>query len=479
MDKTPDAAAPGRERRRRLRAVFAADAANFGGLVSVDETKTLDSLWTTRRIATQELGKHGGWLFGMPGDGIFALFESAVDAVRCALDIQARIAAQPAASVLHLRMGIHLGEVLFQDELPFGEALVIAARLESLAEPGGILVSQSVMEAVAPRIQATFVDQGVRSLKHSPRQIKTYIVLPQPPREETPSEPQPEPLDLTLVPNVRTTTPAEAVTVRGPVRLATSGENGAPIVESRPLPLLPRDSDPDPAQMGEAPPALPTIAEPTLPERTVFLPGRRVAPEPTEAARAAPAGPVPGEAPHSPQEEPAQAAADIAAVPSRATPADDGEGAIPGSEDPAVLLQDPRAPDGDADREVLPAPDFDPDRTIVLPRRPLDTNWPVKPLPKASPFNVSAPEPAPAPARSPAAGLPDPAGRESVQAAIPDIVQALTAYLGPIARVLVKRNAEACSSPQALIEAVAAEIPAEAERQAFRERAGALVSRRT
>ncbi len=172
----PDATEPSERRRRRLRAVLAADVANFGGLVSVDKTSTLDSLWTTRRVAREELAIHGGWLFGMPGDGIFALFESAVDAVRCALSIQSRLSAMPKLNAMRLRVGVNLGEVLFQDDLPFGEALVIAARLESLAEPGGILISAAVMEAVAPRISASFTEKGVFNLKHSPRRITTYSV---------------------------------------------------------------------------------------------------------------------------------------------------------------------------------------------------------------------------------------------------------------------------------------------------------------
>ncbi len=171
-------------RRRRLRAVFAADIANFGGLVSIDETMTLDALWATRRVATEELAIHGGWLFGMPGDGVFALFESTVDAVRCALRIQSRLAESPKLYALKLRIGVHLGEVLFHDELPFGEALVIAARLESLAEPGGILVSASVMDSVASHVAATFVECGVPTLKHSPRRIETFRVLPLPPEGE-------------------------------------------------------------------------------------------------------------------------------------------------------------------------------------------------------------------------------------------------------------------------------------------------------
>ena len=172
----PDVPHPSGKRVRRLRAVFAADMANFGGLVSVDETNTLDALWATRRIAREELAAHGGWLFGMPGDGLFALFESAVDAVRCALETQARLATMTKFDAVRLRIGIHLGDVLFQDDLPFGETLVIAARLESLADPGGILVSAAVMEAVAPRISATFGERGVFDLKHSPRRITTFSV---------------------------------------------------------------------------------------------------------------------------------------------------------------------------------------------------------------------------------------------------------------------------------------------------------------
>ena len=166
--------------------------------MTIDETNTLDALWITRRIAIEELATHGGWLFGLPGDGIFALFESTVDAVRCALCIQSRLSQCPKLYALKLRIGVHLGEVLFQDELPYGEALVIAARLESLAEPGGILVSASVMEAVAPRIAATFIENGFPALKHCPRRIETFRVLPPPASELRPADAL---LDRTIAPH--------------------------------------------------------------------------------------------------------------------------------------------------------------------------------------------------------------------------------------------------------------------------------------
>jgi class 3 adenylate cyclase len=184
--------------RRRLRAIFAADVANYGGMVTIDETGTIDALQIVRQLATSGIASHGGWLFGLPGDGVFALFESSVDALVCALSVQTRLAAAPRLSALKLRIGLHLGEVMFRDGLPYGEALVVAARLESLAEPGGILVSASVMDAAAAHVSATFVEGGVRTLKHSPRRITTFHVLP-PPRAGA-REPAEAPLDRTLAP---------------------------------------------------------------------------------------------------------------------------------------------------------------------------------------------------------------------------------------------------------------------------------------
>lgn len=219
-----DVPSPLPPRRRRLRAVFAADIANYGGLVTIDETNTIDALSITRRVAIEELAAHGGWLFGMPGDGIFALFESTIDAVRCALAVQSRLAGAPKLHSLKMRIGLHLGEVLFQDELPFGEALVIASRLESLAEPGGILVSSSVMDAVAAHVSATFAEGGTRTLKHSPRRIETFRVFPAPPPCERGSAA--EPLDRTFAPHSGSAlepsprpAPGDAATVVSPPKL--------------------------------------------------------------------------------------------------------------------------------------------------------------------------------------------------------------------------------------------------------------------
>lgn len=168
--------------RRSLRAVFVGDITGFSGMMSANETGAMGALNEVRAIAIQQLQAHDGWLFGMPGDGVFALFESAVNAVRCALETQQRLALRPQADDMRLRIGIHLGDVLFENDLPFGEALTIAARLEALADPGGILVSGAVMDAVSARISATFEERGVPRLKNIPRRIVTFAVTPPPER---------------------------------------------------------------------------------------------------------------------------------------------------------------------------------------------------------------------------------------------------------------------------------------------------------
>lgn len=164
------------KRKRRLRAALAADIANFSGRVSVSETRAFGHLSSILKIGREELERHEGDLIGMPGDGLFALFESAVDAVLCALAIQDRLAKETNLGGMKLRIGIHVGDVLFEGDLPFGETLNIAARLESLADPGGILISGTMVDAVSARIQATFEDRGVPSLKNIPRRITTFAV---------------------------------------------------------------------------------------------------------------------------------------------------------------------------------------------------------------------------------------------------------------------------------------------------------------
>lgn len=175
---------------RSLRAVFVADSSDFSGARAAKASGAINAPNEIRSIVCQQLQTHGGSLFEMPGDGIFALFESAVNAVRCALETQHQLALRTHAGERRLRIGIHLGEVLFEHDLPFGEAIMIAARLETLADPGGILISGGIMDAVAARISATFEERGMRDLKNIPRRIMTFAVTPPPERtkaDETPA----------------------------------------------------------------------------------------------------------------------------------------------------------------------------------------------------------------------------------------------------------------------------------------------------
>ena len=165
-------------RKRRLRAALFADVANFSGSVSVNETIAFGNLSAILALGREALRRHEGDLITTPGDGLFALFESVVNSVMCALWLQEQLASRPDHGSMRLRIGIHVGDVLFDGDMPLGETINIASRLQSLADPGGILVSGLVVECVSARISASFEDRGVPRLKNIPRQIHTYSVLP-------------------------------------------------------------------------------------------------------------------------------------------------------------------------------------------------------------------------------------------------------------------------------------------------------------
>jgi class 3 adenylate cyclase len=163
--------------RRRLRAIFVADLANFSGQVSVSETLTYRNVSKILRNARKTVEAYNGQIISMAGDGLVALFESAVDAVHCALAVQEKVGAEDQRG-MRMRIGLHLGEVLFEDDVPFGESINVAARLEALADPGSILVSGAVVDAVSARVAATFEYRGVPRLKNIPRRISTFSVTP-------------------------------------------------------------------------------------------------------------------------------------------------------------------------------------------------------------------------------------------------------------------------------------------------------------
>ncbi|HTB36166.1 MAG TPA: adenylate/guanylate cyclase domain-containing protein [Reyranella sp.] len=166
---------------RRLSAVLAADVAGYGRLVSIDEEGTIGQLKAHRALLFDpKLAEHNGRLVKTTGDGLLAEFASVVDAVRCAVDVQRGMAARNAEVIedkrIEFRIGVHVGDIIIEDDDIFGDGVNVAARLEGLAEPGGICVSARVQEDAEGRLDVGFIDDGEQQLKNIARPVRVYRV---------------------------------------------------------------------------------------------------------------------------------------------------------------------------------------------------------------------------------------------------------------------------------------------------------------
>jgi adenylate cyclase len=166
---------------RRLAAILAADVAGYSRLVGIDEEGTLAALRRLRReLIDPSLAEHRGRIVKTTGDGLLAEFASVVDALRCAAAVQRamaeRNAALPADRRLEFRIGIHQGDIVVEDGDIFGDGVNVAARLEALAEPGGICVSARVQEDATGRLDLVFADLGEQALKNIARPVRVYRV---------------------------------------------------------------------------------------------------------------------------------------------------------------------------------------------------------------------------------------------------------------------------------------------------------------
>jgi adenylate cyclase len=163
---------PGPE--RRLAAVLAADMVGYSRLMEVDETGTLARLKTHRiELIDPAIAKNHGRIIKTTGDGILVEFHSVADAVLCAAEVQRRMARRnadvPPARWIQFRIGINLGDVIVEDNDIFGDGVNVAARLEMLAEPGGICISGAVRDQVGNRLDdVAFEDLGTRASRTSP-----------------------------------------------------------------------------------------------------------------------------------------------------------------------------------------------------------------------------------------------------------------------------------------------------------------------
>src|SRR3981081_886812 len=165
---------------RTIAAIFAADIAGYSRLVAEDKEETLRRLVSYRAVTDDFIAKSGGRIFNTAGDAVLAEFPSAVDAVRCAIDVQeslrTRNLAYPASRQMSFRIGITIGDVVERDGDLLGDGVNIAARLEGLAAPGGICVSRTVYEQVANKLSVPFRDIGEQEVKNIPQRVHAFMV---------------------------------------------------------------------------------------------------------------------------------------------------------------------------------------------------------------------------------------------------------------------------------------------------------------
>ena len=167
---------------RRLAAIFAGDVAGYSRLMGIDEEGTLAALKRHRReLVDPKIREHRGRIVKLTGDGILVEFASVVDAVRCAVEIQRGMAEcnreVPAERRIEFRIGLNLGDIIIDDNDIYGDGVNIAARLEALAEPGGICVSRIVRDQVRDKLDFSFADMGDQQVKNITRPVRTHRIL--------------------------------------------------------------------------------------------------------------------------------------------------------------------------------------------------------------------------------------------------------------------------------------------------------------
>ena len=166
---------------RRLAAILAADVAGYSRLMGEDEEGTLAALKAIRReLGDPRITEHRGRIVKTTGDGMLVEFPSVVDAVRCAVEVQREMALRnteiPAERRIEFRFGINLGDIIIEDDDIYGDGVNVAARLEALAEPGGICVSRVVRDQVRDKLDFAFEDLGEQQVKKIARPIRVYRI---------------------------------------------------------------------------------------------------------------------------------------------------------------------------------------------------------------------------------------------------------------------------------------------------------------
>src|SRR6478735_2600520 len=164
---------------RQLAAVLAADVAGYSRLMGVDEEGTLARLKAVRKtLVDPTIAKHRGRIVKTTGDGMLVEFASAVDAVRGAVEVQRGMVEQngsvPQDQRIEFRIGIHVGDIIFDDNDIFGDGVNIAARLEGIAEPGGVCISDDAQRQIRAKVDVAFDDMGPQTLKNIAEPMRVW-----------------------------------------------------------------------------------------------------------------------------------------------------------------------------------------------------------------------------------------------------------------------------------------------------------------
>src|SRR5882672_8012379 len=166
---------------RKLAAIFSTDVAGYSRLMGDDEEATIRTLTASRAVISSLIQQYRGRVIDSPGDNLLAEFASVVDAVRCAVEIQHALKEKNAELPEHRRMqfriGINLGDVIVEGERLYGDGVNIAARLESLAIPGGICISGTVYDQVENKLALTYEYVGEQAVKNIAKPVRTYRVV--------------------------------------------------------------------------------------------------------------------------------------------------------------------------------------------------------------------------------------------------------------------------------------------------------------
>jgi adenylate cyclase len=190
---------------RRLAAILAADVAGYSRLMGADEERTHERLKQhLRELVDPKIKEHRGRTVKNTGDGLLAEFSSVVDAVRCAVEIQRgmidREPEMPDEQRIRFRIGINLGDVIVEEHDIFGDGVNVAARLEALAEPGGICVSRVVRDQVRDKLPYPFEDMGDQQVKNIARSVRVFRVLTEARRIPEPALPLPDKPSIAVLP---------------------------------------------------------------------------------------------------------------------------------------------------------------------------------------------------------------------------------------------------------------------------------------